>query len=251
MSLLEALGLAAAGWAAGAINAVAGGGSLISFPALLAVGYAPVAANVTNSVALWPGYVGGALGFRGQLEGQRPALRALGVTSVAGALAGTALLLSTPSSWFAALAPWLLLVAAALVGLQPALAGRVRALPGGSGEHRAPLLHVATLLAATYGAYFGAGVSVVVLGVLGLFLADGLLRLSALRSVLVLAINTIALAGFAVFGPVAWDAAAVMALASLAGGWAGASVAQRVDPAALRASVVVVAVAAAAVMLAT
>jgi uncharacterized membrane protein YfcA len=251
MSLLEALGLAAAGCAAGAINAVAGGGSLISFPALLAAGYAPVTANVTNTVALWPGYVGSAIGFRGQLAGQRRALRALGVTCVAGALAGTVLLLTTPSSWFETLAPWLLLVAAALVGLQPSIAGRVRELPGGSGEHRSALLHLATLLAAAYGAYFGAGASVVVLGVLGLFLADGLHRLTALRSVLVLAINTIALVVFALFGPVAWGAAAVMALASLAGGWAGAAVAQRVDPAALRASVVVVAVAAAAVMLVT
>jgi uncharacterized membrane protein YfcA len=230
------------------VNAIAGGGSLISFPALLAVGYAPVTANVTNTVALWPGYLGSTARFRPELGGQRSRLLALGATCVLGALGGTVLLLTTPSSWFSAVTPWLLLLAAALVGLQPVIAERVRALPGGAGEHRSVLLHASVLFGAAYGAYFGAGVSVIVLGVLGLFLPDSLHRLNALRSVLVLVINTIALVGFGLFGPVAWQAAAVMALASLAGGWAGASIAQRVNAAALRGSVVVIAVAVAAVM---
>jgi uncharacterized membrane protein YfcA len=246
---LQALGLALAGFLAGGVNALGGGGSLISFPALLSVGYAPVTANVTNTVAIWPGYLGSAVRLRGELSGQRARLRALGATCAGGAVAGTALLLLTPSSWFQAIVPWLLLVAAALVGLQPRLTERVRALPGGAGEHRSVLLHLATFAGAAYGAYFGAGAGVIILAVLGLFVPDGLHRLNGLRSGLVLVVNTIALVAFALFGPVAWDAAAVMVVASLAGGWAGASVAQRVNAAALRATVVAVAVVAAAVML--
>jgi uncharacterized membrane protein YfcA len=248
VSTLEALGLALAGFLAGGVNAIAGGGSLISFPALLSVGYAPVTANVTNTVAIWPGYLGTAVRLRGELAGQRLRLIALGGTCVAGGVAGTALLLLTPGSWFQAIAPWLLLIAAALVALQSRLTEHVRALPGGAAEHRSALLHVAVFGGATYGAYFGAGAGVVVLGVLGLFLPDGLHRLNALRSALVLVVNTIALVAFALFGPVAWNAAAVMAVASLAGGWAGASVSQRVNATALRASVVAIAVAAALVM---
>ena len=250
MSTLQALGLALAGFLAGGVNAIAGGGSLISFPALLSVGYAPVTANVTNTVAIWPGYLGTAVRLRGELSGQRPRVIALGVTCIVGAVAGTALLLLTPSAWFQAIVPWLLLVAAALVALQARLTEHVRALPGGAGEHRSVLLHLATFGGATYGAYFGAGAGVIMLAVLGLFLPEGLHRLNALRSALVLVVNTIALVLFALFGPVAWDAAAVMAVASLAGGWAGASISQRVNATALRASVVAIAVAAAALMLA-
>jgi uncharacterized membrane protein YfcA len=249
VTTLQALGLALAGFLAGGVNAIAGGGSLISFPALLSVGYAPVTANVTNTVAIWPGYLGSAVRLRGELTGQRSRVIALAATCIAGAVAGTALLLLTPGSWFGAVVPWLLLLAAALVALQARLTDWVRALPGGAGEHRSVLLHVATFGAAVYGAYFGAGAGVIVLGVLGLFLPEGLHRLNALRSALVLVVNTIALVLFALFGPVAWAAAGVMALASLAGGWAGASVSQRVNAAALRASVVVIAVAAAAAML--
>jgi uncharacterized membrane protein YfcA len=249
MTTIEALGLVLAGFLAGAVNAIAGGGSLISFPALLAAGYSPITANVTNTVALWPGYLGSAARLRGEIEGQRRRVVSLTVTCVAGAVAGTVILLTTPSSWFQSVAPWLLALAAALVGLQPLIAERIRALPGGAGEHRSALLHLAMFAAAAYGAYFGAGVSVVLLGVLGLFLPDTIHRLYALRSVLVLVITTIALVVFGLFASVAWDAAAVMAIATLGGGWAGASVAQKVNAPVLRAMVVVSAVAVAIVLL--
>lgn len=238
-----------AGFLAGAVNAVAGGGSLISFPALLAAGYAAVPANVTNTVAIWPGYVGSAVGYRSDLGGQRSRIVALAVTSVVGAVGGAVALLTTPASLFRVLVPWLLLLAAALVAVQRRVAARVQRLPGGAGEHRSVLLHASTFGGAAYGAYFGAGVGVVMLGILGLFLPDHLNRLNALRSVLVLVVNSVALAVFSLFGPVAWGAVAVMCPASLAGGWLGASVARRLDPAVLRWAVVTVASSVAAVLL--
>lgn len=234
--------LAGAGFLAGSVNAVAGGGSLISFPALLGAGYPALTANVTNTVAVWPGYVGGTVGVRADLEGQRRRLVALAATSILGALTGAVVLLLVPAHAFTAIVPWLLLGAAALLAAQPLVARVVRGLPGSAGEHRAALLHVAGFGAAGYGAFFGAGVSVIMLAVLGVFLHETIHRINALRSALVLLINSVALVVFALFGPVAWSAVAVMAVASLAGGWSGASVARRLDPKVLRATVVVFAV---------
>ena len=122
--------LAAAGFVAGSVNAVAGGGSLISFPALLAAGYPAVTANVTNTVAIWPGYVGSAVGFRADLVGQRQRVIALGITSAAGAVCGAVLLLTTPESLFRAAVPWLLLVAAGLLLVQPRVSGLRAATAG-------------------------------------------------------------------------------------------------------------------------
>ncbi|MEA2825939.1 MAG: uncharacterized protein QOG43_378 [Actinomycetota bacterium] len=241
--------LVVAGFLAGAVNAVSGGGSLISFPALLAVGYPAVSANVTNTVAIWPGYLSSAIGYRADLDGQRPRMLALGVTTIVGAICGATILLTAPKALFRAVVPWLLLLAAALLAVQPRLAVRVQKLKGGSGEHRSVLLHVGSFLGAVYGAYFGAGVSVLLLGVLGLFLPDRIHRLNALRSILVLIVNTVAMVVFALFGPVAWGAVAVMSAASLLGGWTGAKVARRLDASALRAAVVVIAVAVAVVLL--
>jgi uncharacterized protein len=241
--------LVGAGFLAGSVNAVAGGGSLISFPALIAAGYPALPANVTNTVAIWPGYVGSAVGYRADLDGQRPRLVALGLTASLGALCGAGVLLTTPESVFRAVVPWLLLLAAALLAVQPRVATRVQRLRGGAGEHRSVLLHVSGFGAAVYGAYFGAGLGVIMLGVLGLFLPDRIHRLNALRSVLTLVVNTVALVVFALFGPVAWGAVAVMCPASLLGGWAGAGVARRLDAGVLRMVVVVIAVVVAVVLL--
>ena len=232
-----------AGLLAGAVNAVAGGGSLISFPALLAAGYPAVTANVTNTVAIWPGYIGGAVGYRQDLDGQSPRLAVLGVTSALGALVGAGILLVTPGSLFRSVVPWLLLLAAGLVAVQPKVAAAIQRLPGGRGEHRSALLRAASFGGGVYGAYFGAGVGVLTLGILGLFLNDAIHRLNALRSVLVLIVNTVALAVFSLFGPVSWKAVAVMSAASLAGGWTGSRLVRRLNPTAVRAAVVVTAVA--------
>jgi uncharacterized membrane protein YfcA len=236
---MEAGLLAAAGLAAGIVNAIAGGGSLISFPALLAVGYPTVSANVTNTVALWPGYIGGALGYRAELSGQRRRAIAFGVTSVVGALAGCLLLLVTPEGVFKALVPALIAVASLLLAVQPWLKRRLSDTERLSGRHHQVLLHAGILLGGVYGAYFGAGLGVMLLGILGVFVHDHLQRVNAVRAVLSLVINTVAFAAFALFGPVRWSAVAVMAVASLAGGFAGARVARRLSPAVLRGVIVV------------
>ena len=251
MTLATVLLLAAAGFAAGAVNAVAGGGSLISFPALLAAGYPSVPANVTNTVALWPGYAGSVAGSRPELAGQRLRVRALGVTSVAGAVLGAVLLLRTSAEAFRAVVPFLILLACLLLAVQPRLAALVRRLPGSDREHRHGVLHVAALLAAVYGAYFGAGLGVLLLGVLGTFLPDALARVNALKNVLSLVVNTVALVAFALFGPVRWGAALVVAVTSLAGGFLGARLARRIPAALLRALVVAYGVVVAVVLLLT
>ena len=238
--------LAGAGLLAGAVNAVAGGGSLISFPALLAAGYPPVTANVTNTVALVPGYVGSVAGGRAELREQGSRIRTLGLVSVVGAVGGSVLLLTTPSDVFRAVVPFLILLGCALLLAQPRLARRVQA---DTGERRSPLLLVGVLLAAVYGAYFGAGLGVVLLGLLGVFLAERLARVNALKNVLSTVVNVVALVAFGLFGPVAWEAVLVIAAASLAGGYLGGRVASRIPATALRAAVVAYGVVVAGVLL--
>lgn len=232
--------LCGAGLAAGAVNALAGGGSLISFPALLAVGLPSVPANVTNTVALWPGYVGGALGYAGALRARARELAALAVTTTAGSVVGVLLLLRTSPDIFHTLVPFLILASCLLLAVQPTVAQLVRRLPDRTGDGRRPvLLHACVLAAAVYGSYFGAGLGVMLLAVLGVLLHETLQETNGMKNALSLLINTVALIAFALFGPVDWAAVLVMAAASLVGGYAGAHVAQRLDARVLRATVVV------------
>jgi uncharacterized membrane protein YfcA len=241
--------LAAAALLAGAGNAVAGGGSLLSFPALLAVGYPAITANVTNSVALTPGYFGGTLGYRRELTGQRRRALALGATSAAGAVVGAVLLLVSSPELFEAIVPFLIFLACGLLALQPRLARLVRArregdgnpapgnpgpgAPAGADQHTGPLF-VTQFLAAVYGAYFGAGVGIMMLAILGIFLTDSLQRLNALKGLLSLVVAVVAAIWFALFADVAWVAAAVMAVASLLGGQLGVLLARRLNDQVLR-----------------
>ena len=241
--------LALAGLLAGGVNAVAGGGSLISFPALLAAGYPAVTANVTNTVALFPGYAGSVAGGRPELVGQSSRVRVIGLLSVLGGVAGAVLLLTTPSDVFRAVVPFLILMACALLLAQPWLAQQVQKRAVAGSRQYSPTLLAGTLLAAVYGAYFGAGLGVMLLGVLGIFLAEPLRRINALKNVLSLVINAVALVAFGLFGPVAWEAVLVIALASLAGGYLGARVASRVPSALLRGAVVVYGVVVSVVLL--
>lgn len=234
MNVLQGALLAGAGFAAGATNAVAGGGTLISFPALLAVGYPALTANVTNTVSVWPGYLSGAASYRPELSGQRERVRSLVPTAAAGAGVGTIILLTAPQSVFKALVPFLVLSAVALLGLQPRLSTWVRSRQPEPVTHRSVGLHLATFAGGIYGAYFGGGLGVILLGLLAVFLTDELQRLNGLRSVLSLVINTMALVGFVAFAPVAWSAVAVIAPASLLGGFAGANVARRLNAKVLR-----------------
>lgn len=224
--------LAGAGFVAGAINAVAGGGSLVSFPALLAVGYAPVAANVTNLVALLPGYAGGSLAYRRELRGQGERARDLGATTAVGAAAGTTLLLLGPAHLFRTLAPWLILVACAALAARPLVRAR--------GERRSGRSLVALVaVGAIYGGYFGAGLGIMLLAILGAFLPDDLQRLNALKGLLSLVVAVVSALVVAIFGPVAWGAALVMAASSLVGGHLGVGLARRLDERVLRWAVVV------------
>jgi uncharacterized membrane protein YfcA len=238
VQVTDAVLLVAAGLLAGGVNAVAGGGSLILFPALVATGYGTLAANVTNSVALWPGYAGGVAGFRAELAGQRGRVISLSATAVLGAVGGCVLLLATPASAFDAVVPFLVLAASLLLAVQP----RVSALVGPpSADHRAnaKVLYPAVGLAAVYGGYFGGALGVILLGVLALTVRDSLRRLNGLKAVLSLVVSTVTVIAFGIFGPVDWAAVALIAPAALAGGFLGAKVARRLDDRALRRAVVV------------
>ena len=229
--------LAGAALVAGAVNAVAGGGSLISFPALLAVGYPALTANVTNSVALTPGYFGGTLGYRRELTGQRGRILALGAISAAGAVVGVVLLLISSAALFERIVPWLIFLACGLLAAQTRLARLVRDRrpdgPADADGHTAPLF-AAQFLAAVYGAYFGAGVGIMMLAILGIFLVDNLQRLNALKGLLSLLINGIAAVYFILFADVRWVAVAIMAVTSLLGGQLGVVLARRLNDQALR-----------------
>ena len=225
--------LAAAGFVAGSLNGAAGGGSLVSFPAVLALGHSALAANVTSTVGIWTGYLGGAAGYRRELADQRDRVRALGPACLLGSIAGAVLLLTTPASAFRAIVPYLVLVASGLFAVQPFVAGRMAERRAEGSEH-GRALQAGVFVAAIYGAYFGAGLGVVLLAVLGILLADDLHRLNGLRSVLAVVINFFALVVYAAFAPVVWDAVGVLAVASLAGGYVGARLARRLPAACLR-----------------
>jgi uncharacterized membrane protein YfcA len=229
----EAAFLAGAGFLAGGINAVAGGGSLIVFPALVATGLGTLAANVTNSVALWPGYLGGVIGFRAELAGQRSRVATLAALAVAGGVVGCVLLLATPASAFDVVVPFLVLFASLLLAAQPRIAA---ALGRPSADHRdaRQVLYPAIGLAAVYGGYFGGALGVILVGTLALTVRDSLRRLNALKAVLSLVVATVTVAMFGLFGPVDWAAAGVVAPAALLGGLAGARVARRLDDRVLR-----------------
>lgn len=239
--------IAAAGFVAGAINAVAGGGSLVSFPALVASGLPPLSANVTNTVAVWPGYLGSTYAYRAELADQGGRMIGLAGTAVVGAAAGAVVLLVAPAEVFDAIVPALILAGSLLLLAQPRVAVFVRARnerrTTGSSE---AALHTSLFLAGAYGAYFGGGLGVILLAVLGIFLTDHLQRINALKTALSALINTVALVAFALFGPVHWASVAVVAPAALAGGYVGGRLARILSPATLRLTVVVFGIAVAA-----
>lgn len=244
MGIITVAGLGLAGFIAGAVNSVAGGGSLISFPALLAAGYPSITANVTNTVAIWPGTVGGSLAYRPELRGQRRRVALLGVVSVAGALVGSVLLLASPLQLFDRLVPLLILFACALLLVQPRLGAWVqRHQPARQSRSSFLPLIGAQFLAAVYGGYFGAGLGIMVLAFLGIFIADDLQRLNALKGLLALIVNGVAVIYFVLFGPVAWPVTILMAVTSWIGGYLGVRLARRLSGEVLRGVVLVFGVA--------
>ena len=251
MDVVEVVGLAAAAFVASAINAVAGGGSLVSFPALLAFGYGAKPANVTNTVAIWPGTLGGSYAYRNELGRQRRRILVLIGPAIAGALAGSALLLATSSDTFDAIVPFLIMTGVLLILFQD----RIGKLTSGrhfvsQGEDHIPIfLMVVVFAGAIYGGYFGAGLGIILLGSLSIMLPDDLHHSNALKGILASVVNGVAVIYFIAFGPVRWGPAAVMAGGALAGGYLGVGLARRLGPTWLRRVVVVYGTIAAIVLL--
>lgn len=248
------LWLALAGFSAGAINALAGGGTLVSFPALLALGIAPVTANITSTVALCPGYLGAALAQRRDLQGQRTRMLPLLAVAACGGWLGAAWLLHTDSRAFARAVPWLILLACALLALQEKVRSMVapRAAPDGTVRTPASPSYWALPLigaGAVYGGYFGAGMSVILLAALGIVFDDSLLRLNALKQWLALAANVAAAGWLASRTRLDWTLVAVLALSAGLGGACGGRMAGRMSPLVLRRAVVLLGVAIAMVYL--
>lgn len=250
---LDVLLVAAAGLGAGFVNGAAGGGSLVSYPLLLTVGLDARTANITNTVGLLTGYVGGALGFRDHLRAQRSRLRELAPVGLVGGTAGAVLLLVTSEATFEAVVPALILGACVLFALQPAVRRwvvRRRAGTGGPASARlGPIALSAVFAAAVYGGYFGAAIGVILLAILGLVLDDPLPSVNGLRGVLSLLVNVVAAAVFAVGADVDWAVAGLLSLTCLVGGYAGARFALRLSNTALRAVVIAFGLAAVARLL--
>jgi uncharacterized protein len=248
----EVLAILGAGFAAGAVNAVVGSGSLITFPTLLAFGFPPVVANVSNNVGLVPGNVSGALGYRPELAGQRSRLIRLAGIAAAGSVAGAAALLSLPAASFTVIVSVLILVACALVLIQPWLSSRATArrrqratLTADSAprsEKTGPVLGAGVFASAAYGGYFGAAQGVLVIGLLGTFLDDSMQRVNAAKNVLVAIVNGTAAVVYIIFAHVAWLAVLLIAVGSTAGGFVGAKFGRRLPPLALRIFIVLIGV---------
>jgi uncharacterized membrane protein YfcA len=271
VSAVRLLLLSGIGLTTGVLNTVAGGGSLLSFPALLALGYPPLIANVTNTVGVFPSSVGGAVGYRRELEGQARRWLLLAAVCTVGSLLGAWLLLVLPESTFEAAVPVLIGVASLLVLVQPWLARslprlrRARARTGsGPGAQATPGTQAApgaqatpgaapptplwrqwplllTVLAiSVYGGYFGAAMGVLLIGVLGLFLGGSLQRTNALKNSLTATVNGVAAVAFLFLGPVVWSVALVLGVSTVLGGMAGALIARRLSDRALRLAVVLI-----------
>jgi uncharacterized membrane protein YfcA len=239
VSLGDAILIVVAGIAAGMINTVVGSGSLITFPTLIALGYPPVLANVSNNIGLVPGALSGVVGYRRELRGQRARLERLVPASLVGGLTGSILLLVLPSQVFTRVVIVLILIALTLVVFQPRLARWLTARGHPRATVTIPLL---LLVAATgiYGGYFGAAQGIILIAVLSIFLADDLQRLNATKNVLAMSVNLVASATFIIATDVNWAIVACIAGGSVIGGQLGATVGRRLDPRVLRGVIVVV-----------
>ncbi|WP_168626717.1 MULTISPECIES: sulfite exporter TauE/SafE family protein [unclassified Cryobacterium] len=265
LDLVPILLLALAGLGAGMINTIVGSGSLITFPALLAVGYPPVLANVTNNLGVLPGSISGAIGYRRELKGQWRSIVPLMISSGIGGVAGALLLLVLPAEVFNGVVPVLIALACVLVVTGPTIkrhiaarqelarARRNQALAAqhavaladnGEPEFREnrPGLAVATALSGTYGGYFGAAQGVILLSILSIMLKGSLQRANAMKNVLTAAANFTAGVVFVALTPIDWFAAGIIAVGAIVGGQLGAKLGRRIPELALRITIVVVGV---------
>ena len=255
MSLLEAIAIGLAGLAAGTINTVVGSGTLITFPTLLAFGVPPVTANVSNTIGLVPGSVSGVVGYRRELEGQRPRILRIGIASLLGGLLGGVLLLVLPDDAFSAIVPALVGLGILLVLFQPRITAWVEARHGRAGApSRNPVLGAwwvwpAVLGAGVYGGYFGAAQGVLLMGIMGVGISETMQRLNALKNVLAAIVNAVAGLLFAIVADVDWKIVALIGVGSVIGGQLGATVGRRLPGPVLRWTIVVVGVVALTVFL--
>ncbi len=252
MSFPDFVAILLAGVGAGTINTVVGSGSLITFPTLVALGYSPLIANVSNNIGLVPGSLSGAYGYRRELVGQQRRMKTLIPASAAGALAGSTLLLLLPSDVFDGVVIVLIVVALTLVVLQPTIAKRLTARrlaraqaadrDGDVRVHRdvTPALFAVVAAAGIYGGFFGAAQGIILIATLGIFIDDTLQRLNGCKNVLALTVNTVASVVFVLSTDVDWAVVGVIALGSTIGGQIGAKVGRRFDPRILRGVIVMV-----------
>jgi len=239
MTPWAALAIFAAGLAAGTINVIVGSGSLITFPTLLALGYPPVLANVSNNVGLVPGSASAVVAYRRELVGQRARMVKLGTASLTGGVTGAFLLLALPSSVFKAAIPALVLLATVLMAIQP----RVSSWLASRGERHvhggAPLL-VGVFLTGIYGGYFGAAQGVILISLLAIFIDDDLQRLNGTKNALALIVNGVAAVVFVLSTSVSWSVVALVAAGSTIGGQLGGHYGRRLPAGILRVCIVVV-----------
>jgi uncharacterized membrane protein YfcA len=234
-----------AGMAAGTINTVVGSGTLITFPTLLAFGVAPVTANVSNTIGLVPGVASGVFGYRRELQGQRARAIRLGSASVLGGIVGALLLLVLPDGAFKAIVPGLILVGLLLVVVQPRVSAWVDARhEGARGDFGPWWVWPAVFATGVYGGYFGAAQGVILMGVLGIGIADTMQRLNGVKNVLAGLVNGVAGLIFLFVADVDWTVVALIAAGSVVGGQLGATVGRRLSPLVLRVVIVIVGLAA-------
>jgi len=244
MSPLHAVAIFAAGIVAGTINTVVGSGTLFTFPVLLAFGYAPVVANVSNTVGLVPGSASGALGYRRELSGQRARVLRLAAASATGGVIGAVLLLQLPPSAFSAIVPVFIAIALLLIIAQPRLSRLLEGRRPRGREFAGPLASVGVLVGGIYGGYFGAAQGIMVLAILSLALDDSLQRINAVKVVLTGLVNLVSGIIFVFVGHVAWAPAGLIAAGSVLGGVIGARAGRKLSPQVLRGVIVVVGIAA-------
>ncbi|MBB4934674.1 hypothetical protein F4561_005494 [Lipingzhangella halophila] len=248
MSLWDALAILVAGVGAGGINAIVGSGTLLTFPVLLALGYPPVLATISNSIGLAPGALTGAIGYRRELVGQRTRLIRFGAMALAGALTGGTLLLNLPEGVFESVVPVLIGFSCVLIMLQPRITAWTRRRRPGR-LNGGPLLPFGIYGAGVYGGYFAAAQGIVLISMMGMALDEELQRINALKNVLAFVVNATAAVFYTTFASPAWPVVGLIAGGSIIGGYFGARFGRRLKPFALRVVIVLVGLTAAAQLL--
>jgi uncharacterized membrane protein YfcA len=237
VTVSQAIVLAISAFAAGIVNAIAGGGTLITFPALIATGVPAVASNATNTVALFPGQLASSFAYRSHIVEEKRRAIALSVPSVLGGIVGAVLLLWLPEKAFEAVVPWLIVFACVVLALQTQLK---RLVAGVAHANHPAALWFAQLLISIYGGYFGAGIGILMLAAMGIMIPSSIQHANALKVLFALLINAVAAVIFVAKGAVHVPEAALMAAASIAGGFAGSHLAKRLPPAGMRAFAIAV-----------